>query len=59
MLSARAETRKSREKGEVRDLIKRDIFLIEIVDGRRLGLMVLSVKCPTFISNNHHGNSSV
>ena len=35
-LSARAETRMSREKGEVRDLIKSDCFLIEIDDGTRL-----------------------
>ena len=32
MLSARAETRMSREKIEVRDLIKSDCFLLEIVD---------------------------
>ena len=32
MLSARAETRMSREKSEVRDFIKSDCFLIEIVD---------------------------
>ena len=37
MLSARAEARMSREKSEERDLIKSDCFVIEIVDGTRLG----------------------
>ena len=32
MISACAEPRMSREKSEVRDLIKSDCFLIEIVD---------------------------
>ena len=43
MLPARAEIRMSKEKSAVRDLIKSDCFLIEIVARRGLFIFVCGV----------------
>ena len=62
MLPARAETRMSREKSEVRDLIKSDCFFIELVAWTSdLNLLSLPEQdwgrflagFPTFIPNNY------
>ena len=45
--------RMSKEKSEVRDWIKSDCLLIEIVDGMRLWSILVSAKLPNFFSNNY------